>query len=89
MICRPRTAIKMCRTRVQSLIHASMFRLSRIISLLRALYRFVRKKEAQLMLRHDGPCVRLACGSRFDLEAVKSCDASPTLPELSRCGQVT
>ena len=48
-----------------------MFRLSRIISLLQALYCFIRKKEAQLMLRHDGPYVRLARDARFDLEAVE------------------
>ena len=41
------------------------------------------------MLQHDGPCVRLARGSSLDLEAVKGRDASPILPELSRCGQVT
>jgi len=60
-----------------------------IISLLRALYRFIHKKEAQLMLQHDGLCVRLAHGLEVDLEAVEVCDASPILLELSRCGQVT
>ena len=84
MACQPRMPMKMCRIHMQSLIHASIFRLSRIISLLRALYHFVHKKEAQLMLWHDGPCVRLARGSRFDLEVVKDYDASLILPELSR-----
>ena len=58
-------------------------------SLLWALYRFVRKKEAQLMLRLDGLCVQLACGLRFNLEAMKGRDMSPILPELSCWYEVT